>query len=419
MEPSLPKKLTKSLSFKQARVAVVTGFVIGIGFSAVQITSDWRREVVQIDKTFNQSLRAFEETAFQAAYGLDKVLAQNVVNGLLQRPAIVEARIIDSFGDTMYSKSRPHLENSLSWLAERTFGKTKSFLVQLKDKETGFHAGDLRILVDTNVIAKAFFQRSGLILSFGILRNVFLAVILTVLFHNMLTRPLRKLARLIHDGALELPVSLAHKDDELGAIATEYNQLSQDRAEAVARHKKEEVRYRRLFETSDVSLSNADYSGVFNTLKEFRQDGVIDLRRYLDKNEQVAWEIFETINIVSANSATLELFEASSEDQLLQQGSKTFSPLTIQMFKDQLCAIWDQHSMFRAETTFHTLAGREITGIISLPIPDTEDGFRSIPVSILDITEFSKAEAELTFRGEIIDGMGEGVQASGFVAQMG
>ena len=412
MKTPLPKKLTKSLSFKQARAAVITGFVLGIGFSFIQITADMRSEIEQIDETFEQSLRAFEETAFQAAFGLDTELSQTVVNGLFPRPAIVEAEIIDSYGDVMFSRSRPPEERSLTWLADGLFGEAKSYSALLTDENTGFQAGNLNIKVDTNVIAKAFFRRSGLILSFGILRNVFLAVILTFLFHRMLTKPLRTLARLIHDGAQELPVPSSHHDDELGAIAAEYNQLSRSRAEAVERLEEEEVRFRRLFENSEVSLSNTDYSEVFRVLTKLRESGVTDLRRYLDDNEAVALKIFGTIQILSVNNATLKLFEASSEVQLLQKARKTLGPLTIGMFKDQLCAIWDKRANYRAETTFQTLTGNEIVWVISLPIPETEEGFRSIPVSILDITEFKKTETELTFRGEIIDGIGEGVQAS-------
>jgi len=412
MKTLQPKNLTRSLSFKQARAAVITGFALGIGFSIIQITADMRNEIEQIDKTFTQSLRAFEETAFQAAFGLDKDLAQTVVNGLFQQPAIVEATIVDSYGDVMYSRSRRPEEKSLSWLADGLFGETKFYSTRLSGGSSGFHAGDLSVRVDPNVIATAFFRRSGLILSFGILRNVSLAIILTVLFHKMLTRPLRTLARLIHDGAKEIPVSASHRDDELGAIINEYNQLSKSRTKAIEQLEIEEARFRRLFENSEVSLSNADYSQVYKMLEEIREDGVTDLRHYLDNNELVTLDVFSKINILSANTATLKLFEASSEDQLLQKARKTLGPLTVEMFKDQLCAIWEKQSTYRAETTFQTLAGNEVVGVISLPIPESEDGFRSIPVSILDITEFKKAETELTFRGGIIDGMGEGVQAS-------
>lgn len=407
-----PKKFTNSLSFRQARVAVLVGFVLGIGFSAIQIFSDLRREIQQIDTTFEQSLKILKDSAYQAAYGLDNVLAQTVVDGVFHQLAISEATIIDSYGDTMYSRTRPQLETSLSWLAEGIFGEVKSYSTQLLEEGSGFYAGELIIRVDTNVIARDFFKRSGLVLGFGVLRNLLLATVLALLYHRMLTKPLREIADLIHEGAAELPVTKAHKNDELGEIALEYNKLSFDRAQALLRLKEEEQRYRRLIANSQVSLSNADYSEVIKSLNQLRNEGVDDLRGYLDLNEEAAWRLFSSIEILSANDATLKLFGAESENELMQQSQKTFGPETLEMFEDQLCAIWDKHSMFRAETVFHTLAGEEIIGVISLPLPDTDAGFTSIPVSILDVTEFKNAETELTFRGEIIEVVGEGVLVS-------
>ncbi len=406
------KKFKNSLSFRQARVAVLAGFVLGIGFSAIQIFADLRREIHQVDTTFEQSLKILEDSAYQAAYGLDKVLAQTVVDGVFHQLAISEATIIDSYGDTMYSRTRPPLKTSLSWLAEGIFGEVKSYSTQLLEKGTGFYAGELIIRVDTNVIARDFFKRSGLVLGFGVLRNLLLATVLAFLYHKMLTKPLREIADLIHEGAAELPVTEAHNTDELGDIARAYNTLSRARAQAVTRLQEEEQRFRRLFENSQVSLSNADYSDVIKSLNQLRTDGVEDLRRHLDMNEGATWQLFTSIDILSANDATLKLFGATSEDNLMRQAEKTFGPKTLEMFKDQLCAIWDKQSMFRAETVFYTLAGEEIIGVISLPIPDTDTGFTSIPVSILDVTEFKNAETELTFRGEIIEVVGEGVLVS-------
>ncbi|WP_294224876.1 PAS domain-containing sensor histidine kinase [uncultured Shimia sp.] len=406
------KNFSNSLSFRQARVAVVVGFILGIGFSAIQILSDLRREIRQTDATFEQSLKILEEPAFQAAFGLDKVLAQTVVNGLFHQLAISEATIIDSYGDTMYSRTRPQLKTSLSWLAEGIFGEVKSYSTQLVEKRTNFYAGELIIRVDTNVIARDFFKRSGLVLGFGVLRNVLLATVLALIYHKMLTKPLREIADHIHRGATELPVSKTHEKDELSEIALEYNKLSHARAQAVTRLKEEERRYRRLIANSQVSLSNADYSEVIKSLNQLRNEGVDDLRHYLDEHEDAAWQLFTTIEVLSANDATLKLFGAGSEDELMQQSEKTFGPETIVMFEDQLCAIWDKQGLFRAETTFYTLTGEEIIGVISLPLPDTDAGFSSIPVSILDITEFKNAETELTFRGEIIEVVGEGVLVS-------
>ena len=405
-------RVTKSLSYRQARVAVFIGFTLGIIFSAIQIAADMRREIDQTDQKFEQSLLAFEEPAFQAAFELDRTLAETVVNGLFQQDAIVEASVIDNYGDTMFHRKRDRTHDSISWLSKRVFGETQSYSTRLISPDTLFYAGDLSIKVDTNVIAKTFFQRSGLVLLFGILRNVFLAIILGLVFHRMLSRPLKELAQEIRSGSKELSVSADHKNDELGAIVEEYNKLFRGRDDAVGRLEREEKRFQHLFENSEFSLWNNDYSKVIETLNVLRRKGVSDLDGYLGDNPKTVVDWIRKVRILSVNAATLKLFGATSEAHLRENALNIFSDHTILMFRKFLIAIWEKHHNFRVETKMYTLDGKELSCVISLPIPDTFDGFRSIPVSILDITDFKMAEAERTFQIEIIEGIGEGVQAS-------
>lgn len=65
------------------------------------------------------------------------------------------------------------------------------------------------------------------------------------------------------------------------------------------------------------------------------------------------------------------------------------------MFIDELCAIWDRKSRFVSEAAYRTLDGKDLVAIISFHIPATEDGFQSIPVSIVDITDRKRIEAEI------------------------
>ncbi len=59
----------------------------------------------------------------------------------------------------------------------------------------------------------------------------------------------------------------------------------------------------------------------------------------------------------------------------------------------ELCAIWERKQrIFRSEATHKTLSGEELTVIVSMPIPRTEEDFRSVPVSIVDITERKRLE---------------------------
>ncbi|MDE0942392.1 MAG: hypothetical protein OSB58_08130 [Alphaproteobacteria bacterium] len=227
-------RLSRSLSFRQARVAVIVAVILGLGFSALQIAADLRNERREVDTKFRQALGAFEESAYQAAYRLDNVLAVTVVRGLFQNSAIFEAKIIDNFGQNMAIENRPQRRGALKWLAGAIFGQAKSYSIRLQSKNRGFYAGDLSIHVDTYVIAETFLQRSGLILAFGILRNLILAIILAGLFYGMLTKPLRDVAARIKAGHSKLEVPQKHQNDELGDLVEAHNELSLQHAEAEA-----------------------------------------------------------------------------------------------------------------------------------------------------------------------------------------
>jgi signal transduction histidine kinase len=80
---------------------------------------------------------------------------------------------------------------------------------------------------------------------------------------------------------------------------------------------------------------------------------------------------------------------------MLTNIDKTFGLTTIGTFIDELCALWDKKKSFRSKATYLTLDGKELNTIISFSIPETLDGFRNLPVSIIDITDLTKAEEEL------------------------
>lgn len=150
-----------------------------------------------------------------------------------------------------------------------------------------------------------------------------------------------------------------------------------------------------LFENAEVSIWNEDLSAVRNTLDELRQSGVTDLRQYLQDHEQAAWDMLAMVKVIHVNAATLTLFGADSEDDFFTSINKTFGVGTIDVVIEELCAIWDKQDTFRSEVAFRTLDGKDIHAIISFRIPQTEDGFRSVPVSIIDITERKSMEMAL------------------------
>ncbi len=162
---------------------------------------------------------------------------------------------------------------------------------------------------------------------------------------------------------------------------------------------KSEESYKRLFDNSEISIWNEDLSEVNETLNKLRNGGVTDLGQYLQENEHVAWTLAAMVKVRQVNEATLKLFRAKSRGDFFRRISDTFGENAIDVFVKGLHAIWEKNSEFRAEANYRTLDGQEINCIISFPIPETQSGFQSIPVTLVDITHRKQNEVRIWRQG--------------------
>ncbi len=153
-----------------------------------------------------------------------------------------------------------------------------------------------------------------------------------------------------------------------------------------------EGRFKSLFENAEVSIWNEDLTEVVAALNKLRKDGVKDLSKYLEDNEKLAWDMTALVKVIQVNKATLDLFGAKTGDSFINDINKTFGENAIKIFTDELCAIWDKKKVFRSEADFQTLDGKPINAIITFQIPETDEDFKNVPVSIIDITELKMAE---------------------------
>ncbi|MFT5452768.1 MAG: nitrogen-specific signal transduction histidine kinase/CheY-like chemotaxis protein [Enterobacterales bacterium] len=153
--------------------------------------------------------------------------------------------------------------------------------------------------------------------------------------------------------------------------------------------------YQSMFENADISIWNEDMSDLKSTLDQLRFKGVTDLYQYLIEHPQKVLEFAAMIKVLNVNNATLEMFNVSSEAEFLEQIPSSFGPDAEEVFTKELCAIWDGEKIFRSEATFTTHAGNHIDAIISFYIPVSEEGFKSVTVSIVDITLQKQTEEEL------------------------
>jgi diguanylate cyclase (GGDEF)-like protein len=163
--------------------------------------------------------------------------------------------------------------------------------------------------------------------------------------------------------------------------------------------RKSEENFKRLFDNSEVSIWNEDFSKVFYTLNKLRQEGVTDLEQYLLNNQQLAWELAGMVKVLEVNEVTLRLFAAKSREDFFGRISETFGENAIDVFTKGLHAIWGKKTVFRSEAIYNTLDGNEINCIISFQIPQTTEGFQSVPVTLVDITHRKQNEARIWHQG--------------------
>ena len=167
------------------------------------------------------------------------------------------------------------------------------------------------------------------------------------------------------------------------------------RAEDILREN--EARYHALFEQSPISLWEEDFSLVKVRLEALRQAGVDDFPAYFEAHPGLAGELMALARVVAVNQATLTLFGAASEAEIIQHLPQIVSEGARSMAAPELARIAAGQTRFRYETVNQTLAGRRLDVDLSwAAAAGHESDLSKVIVSLVDVTERKRAEAAFT-----------------------
>ncbi|MHA6193737.1 response regulator [Pseudomonas wadenswilerensis] len=224
-------KFTNRLSYKQARLTVLVGFILGTLLSLIQIGIDYASEDASINREMLALLDISHNTASRIAYNIDSELAQELTLGLLQSPAIVRARLIDNNDTVLADMQRPREESAYRVLSDFLFGNNREFRNRLfLNHMPDEYLGTLFLDVDTFAFGSRFLKRAEITLLNGFVRSLVLTGILLALFYMMLTKPLvRVISALSNSDPRDanqgkLPFPVGHEDDEIGVLVKVANQ---------------------------------------------------------------------------------------------------------------------------------------------------------------------------------------------------
>ncbi len=224
-------KFTNRLSYKQARLTVLVGFILGTLLSLIQIGIDYASEDASINREVRALLQISHNPASRIAYNIDAELALELTRGLLQSPAIIRARLIDNNETVLADVERPRLEDRYRPLSDFLFGEQRQFkerlyLTHMPEE----YLGTLYLDVDTYAFGSRFLDRAGITLLNGFARSLVLTGILLALFYMMLTKPLVTVIGALSGSdprnprqtRLECPHG--HEHDEIGVLVKVANQ---------------------------------------------------------------------------------------------------------------------------------------------------------------------------------------------------
>ncbi|WP_458128123.1 response regulator [Pseudomonas sp. Z2-11] len=224
-------RFTQRLSYKQARLTVMVGFVLGTFLSLVQIGIDYASEDASINREILSLLEISHNPASRIAYNIDAELAQELALGLLRSPAIVGAELIDNNNTVLASVKRPELQSSYRFISDSLFGAQRQFEDRLYlNHSPGESLGVLRLDVDTYAFGSRFLRRAEVTLLNGFARSLILTGLLLALFYVMLTKPLVRVIRELSSrdpGSSEqrpLECPSGHQHDEIGVLVSVANQ---------------------------------------------------------------------------------------------------------------------------------------------------------------------------------------------------
>ncbi len=156
-----------------------------------------------------------------------------------------------------------------------------------------------------------------------------------------------------------------------------------------------EERFRNIFEFSGIPIWVEDFTDVMKEIEKLRQQGVTDLRAYVEEHPEFIPHVTGQIRVVDVNSAVLKLLEVDNKESLLGPLSKVFSYDVLANFREEIFAIAEGKTYFEGETYSVTAGRKRRDEWVIASIPDRKNSLDRVLVTVLDISDRKQREREM------------------------
>ena len=225
-------ELKNSLSLKLLRVVLLSALVVGVVLSCAQIVFDAYKTRQAVANDAQRILGMFRDPSTQAVYSLDREMGMQVIEGLFQHESVRYAAIGHPNEPMLAEKSRDLAQIPTRWLTDPILGQEQQFSTKLVGRGPySEYYGDLNITLDTAPYGESFVTNSVIIFISGVLRAMAMGLVLYLVYHWLLTKPLSKIIEhLTHinpdrPSEHKLPMLKGNERNELGLWINTANQL--------------------------------------------------------------------------------------------------------------------------------------------------------------------------------------------------
>ncbi|QDH67298.1 MULTISPECIES: bifunctional diguanylate cyclase/phosphodiesterase [Pseudomonas] len=225
-------ELKNSLSVKLLRVVLLSALIVGVTLSVAQIVFDAYKTRQAVAGDAQRILDMFRDPSTQAVYSLDREMGMQVIEGLFQDEAVRMASIGHPNETMLAEKSRALQHSPSRWLTDLILGRERTFTTSLVGKGPySEYYGDLSITLDTATYGQGFIVSSVIIFISGVLRALAMGLVLYLVYHWLLTKPLSRIIEHLtsinpdRPSEHKIPQLKGHERNELGLWINTANQL--------------------------------------------------------------------------------------------------------------------------------------------------------------------------------------------------
>jgi diguanylate cyclase (GGDEF)-like protein len=152
-----------------------------------------------------------------------------------------------------------------------------------------------------------------------------------------------------------------------------------------------------FFDLTPTSLWLEDYSQLRELFDTWREQGVTDLRRFLEEDTRRVAACSACIRVLRVNRHTLALYRAQSFEELASRLDHVFRDDMLEAHVDELVQMWSGHTSFTSKSVNYTLDGRRLDILLKgVILPGHEAPWDRVLVAIEDITELEDARRRAT-----------------------